>query len=1284
MKDSKESLDFEGSISIEAGDGKVDILKNGILPDQNRQVRSTSTGCKACSSVSLESLFKKKGESDHCESCIYDTTKCRQVGGNFPVERVPEYPTNRFVTETGKRYNPNFPTERRVIRLELDRTTSEEAINSWFTDSGVTIGPGVGAKETEKVKRLLYTYREINASSLGEVPCTDLWIHRARVPKDAIPTADNSVRRYTPEKRYWLDHTVHEGLEFGLFERTVLANNGHLSSWNSHPHLVKKSTESKAARGEYRVTFDYSKIKEDIPGCTIVTTDECHDYLSHPTHHLYHQLDLKHAYWSVAVHPEDRHYYTFSAPGFGQLQPTRMPQGAGSSAFTMNELMSLVLGPIPPNSDGQGAEPSLLQAAEPDTLPGMVYYMDDMMAASNNFEEAFRFLEHHLLPRLLWSKLRLSFKKCSLFMTEIVALGVLHRAGVGKTIKPDRVCKIRAYPVPQNKTGVRGFLGTIGITRKWVKNFAEISRPLTRLTGDVPWRWSEPEQLAFDTLKLFCSNVLDLYGWSPEIPISMYTDASSYGAGCCVTQKVDGEKVEVPILFDSFTLTKTQRAYSTYKRELLAMIEFSRRYSHMLACRESSVIYTDHQPLVYFLRSSSHEGIYARWASELRLLNLRIEYIPGKRNKVADALSRTIFPGDDCDLSDYSHYGQVTDTIGGPKWVWKDGKGGYEQMLKNIAEPIRSEELESFMTTKDGALWLVDGKEFSDKQVAAKAAITGSGEEIDPFMLENISRHPRASVNHQTVVDSAYGDHPSFFFLSKHPDFLRMACNRGYKAAMVSVDQGERPSPDETPNYEVYRNSKWYGIYLEYLVKKKCQPGSQMQKRSFLEKCSRYKWEYECMWYRQADTWRICLLEQQVSKALYKAHDEGGHFAVAITMKKLRNVYWPTMLSDTQSYILGCLTCAKYGPKQRSQPLSKVLVTRPMELMGADFCGPFQYVPERWRYLLVVIDYFSRYVWVYGCCTASSQEVVRCLRDLFQKEGSPIGFYVDSGSHFERQVREFAASKGVLWINSPVASKKSTGMAEKAVHIVQQALARSSPNPSMTFHQHLTDVIWELNTREMNLGYSPFNIQRGYQPRSSVDLAFPAYFAKVIHDTLTTDGFPEEMWGADGVELEEWGNAVLGFVDEREAKIRKFSRVQDAQRDQTKALHDAKNKSKLKILQPGALVMLYDHTVAGQKMKPSWRGPFVVVELAGEHQRSYRLRQVNGAPIMRKFHIDQLKEFKLRMGYLTNGIEENLPVYQNLRAGQSLHSLPRALRRNSRSRGETNHHEACTDSGGLG
>ena len=44
------------------------------------------------------------------------------------------------------------------------------------------------------------------------------------------------------------------------------------------------------------------------------------------------------------------------------------------------------------------------------------------------------------------------------------------------------VNKVARWPVPSDQSGVRAFLGTIGMTRRWVKNFAEVARLLFRLT----------------------------------------------------------------------------------------------------------------------------------------------------------------------------------------------------------------------------------------------------------------------------------------------------------------------------------------------------------------------------------------------------------------------------------------------------------------------------------------------------------------------------------------------------------------------------------------------------------------------------------------------------------------------------------------------------------------------------------------------------------------------------------------------------------------------------------
>jgi hypothetical protein len=63
-----------------------------------------------------------------------------------------------------------------------------------------------------------------------------------------------------------------------------------------------KSAESKPGKGELRVTFDYSEVKEKVSGYTLVSRAECFDYLNYPQNQIFCQFDLTHAYWSVLIH----------------------------------------------------------------------------------------------------------------------------------------------------------------------------------------------------------------------------------------------------------------------------------------------------------------------------------------------------------------------------------------------------------------------------------------------------------------------------------------------------------------------------------------------------------------------------------------------------------------------------------------------------------------------------------------------------------------------------------------------------------------------------------------------------------------------------------------------------------------------------------------------------------------------------------------------------------------------------------------------------------------------
>ena len=197
----------------------------------------------------------------------------------------------------------------------------------------------------------------------------------------------------------------------------------------------------------------------------------------------------------------------------------------------MAETLNITLGPIP----RPDPRPSLLHGLKGNPLM-CSKYVDDINLGGPSLEAQFQFLEEELFPRLAWANLTLSFKKIVLFTSKVKALGIAHEVGGVIRVLPDRVKKIANWPEPRTQRQVRSFLGAIQITRRWVKNFAEMARPLQKLTGKDPWRWGIPERLSFQLLTTKCATAAKSFGLDPNLQVIMYTDASQFGAGMAITQ----------------------------------------------------------------------------------------------------------------------------------------------------------------------------------------------------------------------------------------------------------------------------------------------------------------------------------------------------------------------------------------------------------------------------------------------------------------------------------------------------------------------------------------------------------------------------------------------------------------------------------------------------------------------------------------------------------------------------------------------------------------------------
>ncbi|XP_030758007.1 uncharacterized protein LOC115883737 [Sitophilus oryzae] len=90
---------------------------------------------------------------------------------------------------------------------------------------------------------------------------------------------------------------------------------------------------------------------------------------------------------------------------------------------------------------------------------------------------------------------------------------------------------------PKNVKQLLSFLQTCSWFRRFIHNFAEVSKPLSMLMKkNATWNWKLPQQEAFDQLKVLLSLTPILRQADAKLPYILRTDASSYALGVCLLQ----------------------------------------------------------------------------------------------------------------------------------------------------------------------------------------------------------------------------------------------------------------------------------------------------------------------------------------------------------------------------------------------------------------------------------------------------------------------------------------------------------------------------------------------------------------------------------------------------------------------------------------------------------------------------------------------------------------------------------------------------------------------------
>ncbi|GFW26812.1 transposon Tf2-9 polyprotein [Trichonephila clavipes] len=277
-------------------------------------------------------------------------------------------------------------------------------------------------------------------------------------------------------------------------------------------------------------------------------------------------------------------------------------------------------------------------------LPFCFVYLDDILCYSENAEEHRSHLRT-IFQRLSSYGLKLNISKCVFGVTELIFLGHLITPDGIKPL-PDKVQAVLDCKQPETVGSLRKFLGLLNFYRRFLPKAAEQQYLLSEfLKGSKgkkdskPLNWSSEANTAFQRCKQALADAALLAHPSPSAPLALHVDASDYAIGGALHQVVDSELQ--PLAFFSRKLTSSEKSYSAYDRELLAIYSAIRHFRYMLEARDFTV-FTDHKPLTYAFRQKS-DKCSPRQIRQLDFISqftTNIVHIPGSDNIAADVLFR--------------------------------------------------------------------------------------------------------------------------------------------------------------------------------------------------------------------------------------------------------------------------------------------------------------------------------------------------------------------------------------------------------------------------------------------------------------------------------------------------------------------------------------------------------------------------------------------------------------------------------------------------------------------
>nr|GFB08362.1 reverse transcriptase domain-containing protein [Tanacetum cinerariifolium] len=284
----------------------------------------------------------------------------------------------------------------------------------------------------------------------------------------------------------------------------------------------------------------------------------------------------------------------------------------------------------------------------------------------------------------------------------------------------------------------------------------------------------------------------------------------------------------------------------------------------------------------------------------------------------------------------------------------------------------------------------------------------------------------------------------------------------------------------------------------------------------------------------------------------------GGHHGANFIAKKVFDAgfFWPTIYQYAYDMIKSCDTCQRQRKiSQRDEmPQNTIQVCEIFDVWGFDFMGPFPSSKGN-KYILVAVDYLSKWVEAKALPTNDARVVVKFLKSLFSRLGTPKAIISDRGTHFcNDQFARVMTKYGVTHRLATAYHPQTSGQVEVSNRGLKHILERTVGENCASWSDKLDDALWAFRIAfKTPIGCTPYKLTAGDHQKLQLNEL------NELHD-------------------QAYENSLI-------------------YKERTKKLHDSKIKNR--IFNVGDQVLLFNThlKIFSGKLKTHWLGPFTITQV---------------------------------------------------------------------------------------